>query len=129
MKRIMSVFFVFIVGLISINAQISLPSNITWEKIICNIYPNIIKNKGRSIVYFPQLYYSDEYISVQSEFNDYDNVHIIITNAQSVVVKDEFINVMAGDENLYYIGDLGCGEYVISFETIEFVMIGNFDVK
>lgn len=67
MTRIVSVFFAFIVGWISINAQISLPSNITWEKIICNIYPNIIKNKGRSIVYFPQLYYSDEYISIQSE--------------------------------------------------------------
>lgn len=56
-------------------------------------------------------------------------LHIMITNAQGDVVKDEYIHVVAKDENLYYIGDLGCGEYVISFETIEFVMIGNFDVK
>lgn len=33
MTRIVSVFFAFIVGWISINAQISLPSNITWEKL------------------------------------------------------------------------------------------------
>ena len=40
MTRIVSVFFAFIVGLISINAQISLPSNITWEKITCYKYNN-----------------------------------------------------------------------------------------
>lgn len=126
MTRIVSVFFAFIVGCISINAQISLPSNITWEKIICNIYPNIIKNKGRSIVYFPQLYYSDEYISIQSEFENYENVHVMITNAQSVVVKDEFINVMTGDENLYYIGDLNSGDYNIMLETDDLILVGNF---
>lgn len=47
-------------------------------------------------------------------------------NAQSVVVKDEFINVMTGDENLYYIGDLNSGDYNIMLETDDLILVGNF---
>lgn len=126
MTRIVSVFFAFIVGLISINAQISLPSNITWEKITCYKYNKENKNKERSAIYAPQLYQSDEYISVQSESENYENVHVMITNAQSVIVKDEFINVITGDENLYYIGDLDSGDYNIMLETDDLILVGNF---
>ncbi len=63
---------------------------------------------------------------IQSEFENYENVHVMITNAQSVVVKDEFINVMTGDENLYYIGDLDSGDYNIMLETDDLILVGNF---
>ncbi len=50
----------------------------------------------------------------------------MITNAQSVIVKDEFINVITGDENLYYIGDLDSGDYNIMLETDDLILVGNF---
>lgn len=128
MKRFILTLFTCVIGIFVINANTVFNTRL-FKMIICEIYDKTDCDKGRSATYFPQLYQSDEYISVQSEFKDYENVHIMITNAQGDVVKDEYIHVVAKDENLYYIGDLGCGEYVISFETIEFVMIGNFDVK
>lgn len=125
MKRFILTLFTCVIVIFVINANTVFNTRL-FKMIVCEIYDKTDCDKGRSATYIPQLYQSDEYISVQSEFNDYDNVHIIITNAQSVIVKDEFINVITGDENLYYIGDLNSGDYNIMLETDDLILVGNF---
>lgn len=95
-------FLILLTNIVSTNAQEEPASCFDWEEIVCNEF-DMKKKKNRSAIYVPQLYQSEEYIRVRSEFVDYDKAHIIITNMQGVVVKDEYIQIVAKGENLCYI--------------------------
>lgn len=90
--------------------------------------PTGTKTKGRSAVYIPELYQSEQYISVQSEYADYANVHIAITNQEGETVKEDVMPVAAGGENLYYIGYLESGMYEITVEFDKFSLMGIMDI-
>ncbi len=67
-------------------------------------------------MYVPELYQSEEYLSVQSEYANYANAYIAITNQEGETLKENFIQMVAGGENLYYIGDLESGMYEVTVE-------------
>ena len=79
-------------------------------------------------MYVPELYQSEQYISVQSEYADYVNVGITITNQEGETVKVDAMQVTAGGENLYYIGDLESGTYGITVELSDFILLGELFV-
>lgn len=123
-------FLILLTNIVSTNAQEVPASCFDWEEIVCNEFDkNGKKDKTRSAIYVPQLYQSEEYIRVRSEYVDYDKAHIIITNMQGVVVKDEYIQIVAKGENLCYIGDLDSGSYTIRLETDDFVLVGDLMKK
>lgn len=122
MKKALLMFLILLTNIVSTNAQEVPASCFDWEEIVCNEFD---KRKNRSAIYVPQLYQSEEYIRVRSEYVDYDKAHIIITNMQGVVVKDEYIQIVAKGENLCYIGDLDSGSYTIRLETDDFVLVGD----
>lgn len=126
MKKALLMFLILLTNIVSTNAQEVPASCFDWEEIVCNEFD---KRKNRSVIYVPQLYQSEEYIRVRSEFVDYDKAHIIITNMQGVVVKDEYIQIVAKGENLCYIGDLDSGSYTIRLETDDFVLVGDLMKK
>ena len=80
-------------------------------------------------MYVPELYQSEQYISVQSEYADYANVYIAITNQGGETVKEDVIQVVAGGENLYYIGDLESGMYEITVELGDMLLCGNLSIN
>lgn len=125
MKKALLMFLILLTNIVSTNAQEEPASCFDWEEIVCNEFDNNNKTKSRSAIYVPQLYQSEEYIRVRSEYVDYDKAHIIITNMQGVVVKDEYIQIEAKGENLCYIGDLDSGSYTIRLETDDFVLVGD----
>ena len=84
--------------------------------------------KGRSAVYIPQVYYSDEYISVQSDAANYSEVSVIIINSQGETVKNDILEVVAGSDNLYYIDDLDCGTYELTMEFADFTLSGEIEI-
>ena len=100
-----------------------------WQKLICQVVKENKRIKSRSAVYIPELYQSEEYLSVQSEYVDYGNVRITVTDAQGSVVKDDVIKVEAGGENLYYIGDLVAGSYNMTIDFCDFVLCVVFEVS
>lgn len=110
------------------NAATFLPDCFDWKQIICNITDKHYRPRGRSAVYVPELYQSEQYISVQSEYADYANVYITLTDKQGVTVKEDVMQVVAGGENLYYIGDLESGMYEITVELDDFVMYSSIDI-
>lgn len=122
-------FSILLTNIVSTNAQEVPASCFDWEEIVCNVVLRNGKDKTRSAIYVPQLYQSEEYIRVRSEYVDYDKAHIIITNMQGVVVKDEYIQIVAKGENLCYIGDLDSGSYTIRLETDDFVLVGDLMKK
>ena len=128
MKKALLMFLILLTNIVSTNAQEEPASCFDWEEIVCNEV-DIKKKNPRSVIYVPQLYQSEEYIRVRSEFVDYDKAHIIITNMQGVVVKDEYIQIVAKGENLCYIGDLDSGSYTIRLETDDFVLVGDLMKK
>lgn len=83
----------------------NLPVMLNWQKLECSYVKETIRGKGRSAIYLPELYQSEDYLSVQSEYVNYENVRITITDEQGFIVKNDVIQVVAGGENLYYIGD------------------------
>lgn len=125
MKKALLMFLILLTNIVSTNAQEVPASCFDWEEIVCNIMSRNVRGKTRSAIYIPQLYQSEEYIRVRSEYVDYDKAHIIITNMQGVVVKDEYIQIVAKGENLCYIGDLDSGSYTIRLETDDFVLVGD----
>lgn len=132
MKKALLMFLILLTNIVSTNAQEVPASCFDWEEIVCNEFDNNNnkkKDKPRSVIYVPQLYQSEEYIRVRSEYVDYDKAHIIITNMQGVVVKDEYIQIVAKGENLCYIGDLDSGSYTIRLETDDFVLVGDLMKK
>ncbi len=128
MKKALLMFLILLTNIVSTNAQEEPASCFDWEEIVCNEF-DMKKKKNRSAIYVPQLYQSEEYIRVRSEYVDYDKAHIIITNMQGVVVKDEYIQIVAKGENLCYIGDLDSGSYTIRLETDDFVLVGDLMKK
>ncbi len=129
MKKALLMFSILLTNIVSTNAQEVPASCFDWEEIVCNVVLRNGKDKTRSAIYVPQLYQSEEYIRVRSEYVDYDKAHIIITNMQGVVVKDEYIQIVAKGENLCYIGDLDSGSYTIRLETDDFVLVGDLMKK
>ena len=117
----------FIVGLPAFSVY-NLPVLWTWNKLECRIVKTHYKSQSRSAVYIPELYQSEEYLSVQSEYVDYGNVRITVTDAQGSVVKDDVIKVEAGGENLYYIGDLDGGTYEVAVEFDDFILSGTVEI-
>lgn len=77
-------------------------------------------------MYVPELYQSAQYISVQSEYTDYANVYITITDQEGETVKEDVMQVTAGGENLYYIGDLESGMYEMTVEFGNLLLYGEF---
>ena len=138
MKQIIIVLFIFLFGMFPIGAETvtivpfvnigTLLPGFDWVKIVCEISPKKQKPKGRSTIYVPELYQSEEYLSVQSEYVDYGNVRITVTDAQGSVVKDDVIQVEAGGENLYYIGDLDGGTYEVAVEFDDFILSGTVEI-
>ena len=129
MKKALLMFSILLTNIVSTNAQEVPASCFDWEEIVCNVVLRNGKDKTRSAIYVPQLYQSEEYIRVRSEYVDYDKAHIIITNMQGVVVKDEYTQIVAKGENLCYIGDLDSGSYTIRLETDDFVLVGDLMKK
>ena len=115
MKRFIFLLLAFIAGLPAWN----------WKKLEYNVVKEVKKIKTRSIVYVPEVYQSEDYLSVQSEYVNYENVHITITDEQGFIVKNDVIQVVAGGENLYYIGDLESGCFEITIEFDDFILCGN----
>lgn len=107
-----------------VNVETNLP-DFNWMKIICRYSNKSSKPKGRSAIYAPELYQSEDYLSVQSEYVNYENVRITITDVQGFIVKNDVIQVVAGGENLYYIGDLESGCFEITIEFDDFILCGN----
>lgn len=126
MKRIILMLFVSVFGLTAVNAATFLPDCFDWKQIVCDMVPKGTKTKGRSAVYVPELYQSELYISVQSEYADYANVYITITDKHGETLKEDIIQVTAGGENLYYIGDLESGIYEVEVEFDDCIMVGYF---
>ncbi len=125
MKRFVLLLYVFVLGLFTVNAETVLPTYFNWRQIVCEIVPKRgSKGNTRSVFYTPQLYQSAQYISVQSECANYDNVYIIIVDSQGVVVKEDIMQVVAGGDNLYNIGDLAEGIYKITLEYPQFSLQG-----
>lgn len=91
---------------------------------LCKIVDKDYRSKGRSVMYVPQLYKSEEYLSVQSDVANYGNVQITVANSQGETVKNDIMQVTAGGENLYYIGDLDSGEYEVTVEFDDFTLVG-----
>lgn len=127
MKKFVLMLFVSAFGLTAVNAATFLPDCFTWKRIICNITERHYKPKSRSAVYIPELYQSEQYISVQSEYVDDANVCITITNQAGEIVKVDVVQVTAGGENLYYIGDLESGTYEVTVEFDGFILTGELD--
>ena len=127
MKRNLFLLLMFIVGLPAFSVY-NLPVLWTWNKLECRIVKTHYKSQSRSAVYIPELYQSEEYLSVQSEYVDYGNVRITVTDAQGSVVKDDVIKVEAGGENLYYIGDLDGGTYEVAVEFDDFILSGTVEI-
>lgn len=103
----------------------NLPAMLNWQKLEYNVVKEVKKIKTRSIVYVPEVYQSEDYLSVQSEYVNYENVRITITDEQGFIVKNDVIQVVAGGENLYYIGDLESGCFEITIEFDDFILCGN----
>lgn len=116
MKKFVLMLFVSVFGLTAVSAATFLPDCFNWKQIICDITDKNHKPKGRSAVYVPELYQSEEYLSVQSEYANYANAYIAITNQEDETLKENFIQMVAGGENLYYIGDLESGMYEVTVE-------------
>lgn len=96
-----------------------------WRLVTCKVVKESKTHRGRSAIYIPELYQSEDYLSVQSEYVNYENVHITITDEQGRIVKNDVIQVVAGGENLYYIGDLESGCFEITIEFDDFILCGN----
>lgn len=101
---------------------------IDWRLVICSVVKTSKTHRGRSTIYLPELYQSEDYLSVQSEYVNYENVRITITDEQGFIVKNDVIQVVAGGENLYYIGDLEDGSYEITVDFKDFILSANLDV-
>ena len=124
MKRFFFLLLAFIAGLPAFCIY-NLPIIWNWKKLEYNVVKEVKKIKTRSIVYVPEVYQSEDYLSVQSEYVNYENVHITITDEQGFIVKNDVIQVVAGGENLYYIGDLESGCFEITIEFDDFILCGN----
>lgn len=127
MRRLLFLLSMFVVGLPAF-CFYNLPVMFNWQKLICQVVKENKRIKSRSAVYIPELYQSEEYLSVQSEYVDYGNVRITVTDAQGSVVKDDVIKVEAGGENLYYIGDLDGGTYEVAVEFDDFILSGTVEI-
>ena len=53
-------------------------------------------------------------------------MQIIVANSQGETVKNDIMQVTAGGENLYYIGDLDSGSYEVAVEFDNFTLVGEF---
>lgn len=124
MKKLVLLFLLSFTGMASVNAQTALNPNLNWVQVLCKIVDKDYRSKGRSVMYVPQLYKSEEYLSVQSDVANYDNVQIIVVNSQGEMVKSDIMQVTAGGENLYYIGDLDSGAYEVTVEFDDFTLVG-----
>lgn len=126
MKKFVLALLVSVIGFISLGAQTVVPNYFHWTRIVCDIIDKTTRPSGRSVVYVPQLYYSSDYLSVQPGVANYDNVQIIVANSQGETVKNDIMQVTAGGENLYYIGDLDSGSYEVAVEFDNFTLVGEF---
>lgn len=124
MKKLLLVSLLFFVGLTSVNAELASTTNSDWKHIECEVIDGDCFHKGRTEIYVPQLYQSEEYLSVQTDADDYGNAQITVTDSQGETVKNDAVQVTAGGDNLYYIGDLDSGTYQVEVEFDDFVMIG-----
>lgn len=127
MKRYLFLLLALAVCLPSIKAY-NLPSLFNWNELYCQVLKQHKKGKPRSAFYVPQIFISEEFLSVQSECVNYDNVHVVITDSQSVIIKDVFILVEADAENLCYIGNLDKGKYEVTVEFEDFMMYSTFEI-
>lgn len=84
-------------------------------------------DKERSSVNIPLIYKSEQYLSVQSGYANYDNVYIVISDSQGIIVKEDIMQIIAGGDNMYYIGDLDEGIYELMIESDSFFMLGLFE--
>ena len=128
MKKFVLMLFVSAFGLTAVNAATFLPDGFDWKSVICNIVDKAYMAKGRSAVYVPKLYKSEQYISVQSEYADYVNVGITIINQEGETVKEDVMQVAAGGENLYYVGGLESGTYELLLDFDGFTVQGLLDI-
>lgn len=124
MEKLLLVFLLFFVGQASVNAGIASITNSDWTQIECEIIDDDYRHKDRTEIYVPQLYQSEEYLSVQTDTDNYGNAQITVTDSQGETVKSDAVQVTAGGDNLYYIGDLDSGTYQVEVEFDDFVMIG-----
>lgn len=100
-----------------------------WKKIVCEIANRHKKDRARSVMIAPQVFYSDEYICVASGSFDFESTNVVITDMKGTEVKKEQILSVGEPYVTVYIGDLAAGEYEVAFETEELVMTGGFDIK
>lgn len=116
-----------IIGLVAIKAQNVCYPDLSWEQIKCQIVPKGSMDKERSSVNIPLIYKSEQYLSVQSGYANYDNVYIVISDSQGTIVKEDIMQIIAGGDNMYYIGDLDEGIYELMIESDSFFMLGLFE--
>lgn len=128
MRKLILALLVSVIGFTAVEAQTVIPGLWGWKRLVCNIVPRKSMPKGRSTVFIPQVYYSDEYISVQSEAANYGEVSITITNSHDGMMKNDAIQVTAGGDNLYYIGDLDSGTYEVTVEFADFTLSGEIEI-
>lgn len=98
-----------------------------WDKLTCEVVKEHTKGRPRSVCYVPQVYLSEQYFSLQSETMNYSNVLVSIFNLQGEIVKEDIMQVVAGAENLFYIGDLEAGIYCVNIVFDEFTLKGSFE--
>ena len=127
MKKLVLFILTVFMGLASTSAQPVFPDFTNWKRLVCNIVPKGTTAKGRSALYVPELYYSDQYITVQSDAANYGCAYITLVNSQGETVKEGTVEVVAGGDNLYYIGDLDGGTYEVTVEFDGFILTGELD--
>lgn len=127
MKKFVLIFIVLASVFNVVNAEKVLSTCFNWKQVVCEMEPKGERHKGRSVVCTSQLYQSDDYLSIQSGNANFDNVFIKVNNSQGEIVKEDIMQVVAGAENLFYIGDLEAGNYCVNIVFDEFTLIGNFE--
>lgn len=55
--------------------------------------------------------------------------HVIITDKNGIVIKEETITIIPGQDTLLYIGDLAAGTYELTIETESYTLHGGFEVE
>lgn len=121
------VLFTCVFGFAVVDSQTVFPDLSLWKRINCDMVPQKTRSKGRSALYVPELYYSDQYITVRSDAANYGCAYITLANSQGETVKEGTVEVVAGGDNLYYIGDLDGGTYEVTVEFDGFILTGELD--
>lgn len=119
-KKLLLLLFMSLMGLVNMSAE--------TREIIYSIDYNDGGKLPRSIMKKTMhIYQDDEYIILSSTSEQF--VHIIITDANGMIVKYETVVIVPGQDTLLYIGDLASGTYELTIKTDSYTLHGSFEVE